>query len=182
MQFFYDFLTTSLSRRFHATNKEFVVRFFGTFTGKIGMGLLCLWTTIAHAQPSSSVRGRLLEAFSLDPMAQVRVSLLQHKAVVASQLTDASGVFAFYNIPIGQYELLSCQQGCSPILVAPLELSHKTPDLRLLIVVEAESYDQDTLYFTPESLPPYPTYRQSNCQRRRTIVRQHRRAFRRRLH
>jgi hypothetical protein len=145
--------------------------------GNIWLWLLCFWLAPCFGQ-RTAVRGQIMERFSADPQTQVRVVLLQDQAIVASQSTDASGRFVFYGLPFGQYELLSCQQGWSSILVAPLVVSEQNPRIKLLIMTEAESYEPDTLRFTPAELPVLPQNNHSN--RRRRIARQHRKAFHRR--
>ncbi len=146
----------------------------------IGVLFCCCLTLLLNGQYAPCIKGKLLDQFSLDPLRWVQVSLLQEGALVASQFTNATGHFVFNDLPLGHYELVSCQQGLSTLRIQPIQLSEEEQVINLTILVEAESFDSDTLVFSITTLPTLPKAHHSKRYRRRTITRQHRNAFLRR--
>lgn len=108
--------------------------------------ILLTYCTIAQGQDYGSLRGHLIEAFTKEPIRFAQLSLQLNGALVAQTRANGKGSFLFTNIDGGNYDLIICKMGLSPlkivnVFIAPNEHIEFNP------IFEADGFDQDTVTF-----------------------------------
>lgn len=136
----------------------------------------CFWLlpNIGTAQDHGSLYGQVREAFTGDPISHARISLQLDGAIVAQTTTDGDGLYRFVSILSGNYDLVICKLGLSPLKIVdvtidPEEHTNFSPSF------EAAGYDKDTITFQfQELMQDKPQKHWSKCKKA-----QYRRAKRR---
>ncbi|MCC9168002.1 outer membrane beta-barrel family protein [Pontibacter harenae] len=87
----------------------------------------CLTAFTSRAQTAAAVNGTVTEAASLKPLDYVSVLLLQlpDSAVVASEMTDAAGAYAFAQVKPGKYSVKALMVGFSPAQSTAFEVKQQ---------------------------------------------------------
>lgn len=109
--------------------------------------ILLIFCNLVQGQNYGSLRGQLIEAYTQEPIKFAQLSLQINGALVAQTRANKEGGFMFPNIDGGNYDLVICKLGLSPlkiinVLIAPNEHIEFNP------VFEAGGFDQDTVVFT----------------------------------
>jgi len=99
------------------------------------------------AQDYGSLRGRLRDEFSGDPIKYARLFLETEEGVVAKVVSDCEGDYRFERLAEGNYSLVINKQGYSPLKIVDVFIA-QNQDLLFNPSFEGEGYDQDTLVFT----------------------------------
>lgn len=99
------------------------------------------------AQDHGSLRGRITDEFSGDPIKYARFFLETQEGIVAKVVADCEGDYWFKGLSEGNYTLVIKKLGYSPLKIVNVLIS-QNQNLLFNLSFEGEGYDQDTLVFT----------------------------------
>ena len=108
----------------------------------------------AFAQsPTATVKGKLIDAYTLNPIQQQKVELIQNASIVATTLSDTAGYFAFSQMSYGTYSFRVVAKGYteykrSNIVVNSSKLELAPFNLMSNIIVQDVAEEQEDVRYS----------------------------------